>query len=173
MVVSGRAIAAQDAVALFLEEFVTLAEALIERKSLDSRINTLSNSIQENLYRAEDEQSEESPAKMLEELESVLAQAQSLNVAINLTNVNTALGEHGTIMHAIAGRDALKRKAGIIDAILLRSRYRDKRTKTDDIKFVQALDLKTLRSLKDRIAAEARRIDMEIQKANWVTELSE
>jgi hypothetical protein len=161
-----------------------LAEALQERKNLETEIDGLWNSLGANLHRAEDEDAtaDNDPEMILASLVAALDKSEKLTVAINNTNISMPVSDanfsHATIMEAIARRDSLKRRiTGLQGTGQAGGRMahfgRMRRTNKDEIKYVPRMDLSKIRDMSDKLSSELRRLDLDIQRLNWQIDLIE
>lgn len=148
-----------------------LAEALMERKAIKTKMEDLKKRIYQNSRIQEGEQPIEDPIKLIEELHSETKNFEVLIARINQTNNVTHLTEDMTLMEAIVKKDMLNYLH------LIHINLADKATPTHDrfspreIKFIPAIDIVEIRKKADEIAKEYRLLDMKIQEANWNTEL--
>lgn len=101
---------------------------------------------------------------------SACDELESLIRRINRTNAATALGE-GTITDALAHRDALRVRHGLVtaaaDAASGRNQPGMARRLRSELLHVMALPVAGLRAEADRPAREIREVDIAIQRANW------
>lgn len=163
-----------------------LAEALQERKNLDTEIGELWGRLGENLYRPEDDAApDEQPQAILAQIHSRLDRFEYLVTSINRTNVEAHIDEANeeTIMEAIARRETLTRHVnGLKGALGLRGgeihlrvnaiRGRSRTTK-DDLKYVATMPIANIKLVYDKLAAELRKLDNDLQRANWAVDLKE
>lgn len=152
-----------------------LSEALVLRKQLNQQIESLWQRFNANLHRAEDEPTtDDDPTVILTQIQDALNKLEAVTIAINETNnithVEVENEFEGTIMRAIAHRDALNRQIKGLDAAIGSVSYRHRRTK-EDIKMILMIPVATLRDQRDRLAAMYRRLDSALQAANWNTEV--
>lgn len=152
-----------------------IAEALAERAGLDKKIRSLLERAKAAARYAEGEEPLESATELLNEARDAIKRQAQLVAAINLTNAATELEPDVTLTAALAKRAALTAEAAAINAIAVeatgggRDIYRLRRRtelpeKTD-------LPVRELRAEADRIAAEHRALDVQIQQANWQVDL--
>ena len=149
-----------------------LAEALIIRKDLQKRIQQLEQRIKSNVKVQEDEEPLEDPNELMKELHSCLIQLEKLIGRINLTNINTKNAEGLSITQLIAKKDTLTMRIGILrniysEAVNIMDRY--SRT---EIRKECVIDVKQLSKQIDDYSARLRKLDMEIQGLNFLTELA-
>lgn len=151
-----------------------LAEALVERKAAQTKISEINTRLQRIAIIQEGEKAAEDPTILLIELEEVTKKLETLINAINNTNIVSKLSNGQTITSAIAQRDVLRMKTGVIDSLIntLGSTYHF-RTRGSEIKFIPTIDVNDLQKEKDTLAKQYREIDTAIQAANWSFDLVE
>lgn len=148
-----------------------LAEALMERKAIKTKMEDLKKRVYQNSSIQEGEQPIEDPLKLLEELRVETEKFEAIIARINQTNNVTQLSDDMTLMEAIVKKDMLNYLH------LIHINLADKATPTHDrfsrreIKFVPTVDISEVRKKAEEIAKEYRLLDMKIQEANWNTEL--
>jgi hypothetical protein len=148
-----------------------LAEALVERKAAQQKIAELSERLQRAALVQEGETPAEAPATLLAELSEVAARLQALIVAINATNSRATLADGVTLTAAIARRDVLRMRQGVLDALLRSVGSPQYRARGAEIKFVPTVAVPELQRQRDALAREYRELDTAIQAANWAVEL--
>lgn len=150
-----------------------LAEALVERKAAQTKISELNERLQRVAIVQEGETPAEDPAALLEELGQVAIHLENLIVAINRTNSAAVIADGQTLTAAIARRDVLRMRQGVIDALLRTTGSQQYRTRGSEIKFVSTLNVAQLQRERDALAKQYRELDTLIQAANWAIELAE
>jgi len=150
-----------------------LAEALALRAEAARRIEQLRGRIVDNARYQEGEEPAEDAAGLLAQSGQACADLESLIRQINRTNASSPLGA-GTITDAIARRDVLKLRHGIItaaaDAAAGRQRGWNRQLRTE-LTFIAALPVAELRAQADDVARQIRELDTDIQRANWEVDL--
>jgi hypothetical protein len=149
-----------------------LAEALVERKAAQDKVGELSERLQRVSVIQEGEKPAEKPQVLLTELASTCERLEELIVAINYTNSEATLENGTTLTAAIAKRDVLRMKQGVLDN-LIRNSGTQYRMRGTEIKFVTTVDIAKLQRQRDAIAKEYRELDTAIQAANWTADLVE
>ena len=149
-----------------------LAEALIIRKDLQKRIQQLELRIKSNVKVQEDEEPLEDPTELMKELHSCLIQLEELIGRINLTNINTKNAEGQSITQLIAKKDTLTMRIGILRNIYSAATNILDRYSRTEIRQECVIDVKQLSKQIDDYSARLRKLDMEIQGLNFLTELS-
>lgn len=150
-----------------------LAEALVERKAAQQKLAELNERLQRVAVVQEGEQPSEQPAALLAELDEVATRLEGLIVAINRTNGQAALSDGRTFTAAIARRDVLRMRQGVLDALLRSVGSPQYRARSAEIKFVPTVAVPELQRQRDALAKEYRELDTAIQAANWAVELVE
>ena len=149
-----------------------LAEALLERKSLLEKVNTLRARLEENVLVQEGDQPAERPAALLAELEEAIRRLEELIQKINAAN-NAARIEDGlSISEAIVRRDMLKLLRQTLEHIAESASLRQHRYGRMEVKFVATISTADLRRQVDELARDWRTLDASIQAANWTNELA-
>lgn len=153
-----------------------VGEALTLRSELQKRIAQVQGRLE--IWVQEGEEPAEHPTAVLNEMRSMTDELLELITSINLTNAQTTLDGTGegkgiTITQALARRDVLATRAGVLrnaarDAAQSRRRYSQA-----EIRETRLLDAKELQSEVDAISREIRDLDTRIQQHNWTTELIE
>jgi len=148
-----------------------LAEALMERKAIKTKMNELKKRLYQNASVPEEEEPAEDPMELLEELKAETAKFEALVVRINRTNNATRFSDDMSLMEAIIKKDMLNY------LYLVHVNLADKASPIHDrysyreIKFIPTVDIKDIRKRADDIARDYRELNMRIQEINWETEL--
>ncbi|MDM8550194.1 DIP1984 family protein [Desulfobacterales bacterium HSG2] len=148
-----------------------LAEALIERKSVKTKMEEVKKRIYQNAQVQEGDEPTESPSELLEELNRETKKFEEFVIRINQTNNVAKLNNGMTIMEALTKRDMLRYKHYIYTNLADKATPPASRYSQREIKFVPAVSVSELRKKADEIAKECRLLDTKIQEANWITEL--
>jgi hypothetical protein len=151
-----------------------LAEALVRRSDAQKRVEQLRARIKENATYQEGETLNEDPNALIKEAVAVIAGLEDLITKINQTNARATLDSGDTVTAAIARRDMLKLKHSLLthasDAASKDRPCWGRSTRTELVT-VTAVDVPDLRRRADQVAEELRRLDLEVQAANWRVEL--
>jgi hypothetical protein len=150
-----------------------LAEALALRADAARRIEQLRGRIIDNARYQEGEEPAEDAASLLTRSDQVSAELESLIRRINRTNASAPLGA-GTITDAIARRDVLKLRHGLITAAADAAAGRERgwnRQLRSELTFISALPVAELRARADDVARSIRELDIDIQRINWEVDL--
>jgi hypothetical protein len=95
-------------------EQMKLAEALAERADALRRIHDLRDRLTTNVLVQEGESPAEDPRALMAELDRVFGHLETLIARINRTNLQTTLADGTTLTDALARRDVLKQRFGIL-----------------------------------------------------------
>ncbi len=148
-----------------------LAEALMERKAIKTKMEELKKRIYQNSKIQEGGASIENPAALLEELNQEIARFENLIVRINNTNNCVQLENGMTLMQAIVKKDMLHYFHLIHVNLADKATPTHERFSAREIRDIPNIDIGEVRKKADLIAKEYRMLDMKIQECNWKTEL--
>jgi vacuolar-type H+-ATPase subunit I/STV1 len=148
-----------------------LAEALILRADYQKRIEQLKQRLLRNAKVQEGDDPAENPGELINELEQVAAELESLIQRINRTNSTTSLQSEQTIADALAMRDVLRLRHDMYTALAQAATVTRDRFTRSEVKFVSAVDVAAVQREADDLARRHRDLDARIQEANWQTEL--
>lgn len=149
-----------------------LAEALIERADLQTRLSQLDARLHNNAKVQEGETPAEDPNALLEELDRIAARLEQLITAINLTN--SAVTDGGeTLTALLARRDVLKSRVGALRNFLNAASSVVIRGSRSEVVIRSTVDVAALRKEADARAMELRKLDTRIQALNWTADLLE
>lgn len=144
-----------------------LAEGLLLRADLLKKIEQLQNRIRPVLIVSDDKQPQEDPDKLLAQLRKAIQDLETLVVRINKTNNDTLVEGEGTLMEALAKRDALK----MLSEKLRNIRYAAQIDNSGDATLKTTIDIKKLQVEMDQTGRAFRELDSKIQELNWLTVL--
>lgn len=150
-----------------------LAEALLERKNLQGKVEDLRERAAQNALVQEGDEPSELPLELLREMDEAVEQLSSLIRRINATN-NVARLENGlAISEAIVQRDMLELRRAGVDGVLDQAAMRQNRYGRSEIKFVTVVNVTELRKEVDALSQARRELDAQIQALNWSVDLIE
>ena len=152
-----------------------LAEALSLRADAVRRIEQLRSRITSNARIQEGEEPSENAAALLAEARRVFDELVVLIGRINKTNTVVRVGS-GSMTDALAQRDVLRMRHKMLtdaaDAASGRGSVYARQMRSE-LAYVSLLPVADLRSEADSVAKELRLLDVEVQRANWTSELLE
>lgn len=144
-----------------------LAEGLLLRADLLKKIEHLQNRIKPVLIVSDDKLPQEDPEKLLAQLRKAIHDLESIIVRINKTNNETPVEGEGSLMEALAKRDALK----MLSERLRTIRQAAQIYNSGDTNFKTTISIKNLQIEMDQTGRAFREIDSKIQEINWLTQL--
>ena len=150
-----------------------LAEALVERKAAQQKLSELNERLQRAALVQEGETPAEAPAALLSELGEVASRLEGLIVAINATNSRATLPDGATLTAAIARRDVLRMRQGVLEALIRTAGAAQMRARGAEIKLVPTVNVAELQRERDALAKTYRELDTALQAANWAVDLVE
>ena len=150
-----------------------LGEALTNRADLQKRIAQLAGRLQASAVVQEGDTPPEDPARLLDELSEMSTELERLIAAINLTNSTGRLDTGQTVTEALARRDVLGIRQGVLRSAADAVAQAQARYSRSEIRMTRQLDVAAIRKEIDDLAKQRRELDTSIQEHNWTTELVE
>ena len=150
-----------------------LAEALLERKDLKTKVDNLRARAVQSALVQEGDVPAEAPTELLREMNEAIEQLGVLIRRINATNNVTQLPNGTTLSDAIVQRDMLELRRLALDVVLNKAAVRQERFARNEIKFVPTIDVASMRRESDAVAQARRELDTQIQAMNWSADLVE
>ena len=147
-----------------------LAEALILRKDLQTRIARIRDRPFANVLVQEGDKPSEDPSELIARLNETMAELGTLITRINKTNSNTQL-DGKVLADAITERDMTLRKVSILREALQKAADRPNRYSPKEIRSLTPLDVQKEEKIVDQLSYEARVLDAKIQAKNWEVDL--
>ena len=150
-----------------------LAEALIQRKSLQERIQQHQEAIEVAAIAVEGTGPDEDPKALGANLIGIHGELESLIVRIHRTNLTATLESGQTLTEAIARRDTLTARHRFTKSLMDLVLKRNKREawETPVARQAAVLSVKELRASQDALGKELRELDTTLQKANWAVDV--
>jgi len=149
-----------------------LAEALIERADLQTKIAQLEKRMAHNVKVQEGDMPAEDVEELLPQYERLMDTLEVLIIKINKTNNATSF-EDMTLTEAITKRDCLKSKIRVYRDLYHESTISQDRYTRSEIKFVRCVDASKLQNTIDRLSKTYRELDVKMQGLNWTADLVE
>ena len=148
-----------------------LAEALMERKDIKTRMEGLKKRLHANAKVDEGEAPAEPPMALLAELFDEVTAFEQIVARINLTKAATGLDDGMSLVSALIQRDMLRYRHLTLTKLADHAVPSAGRYSARELRSVPAVDVAHVRREADRMAREARQLDARIQRANWTTTL--
>jgi len=150
-----------------------VGEALTKRADLQKRIAQLTSRLQASAVVQEGDTPPEDPATLLDELRQMSAELEHLITAINLTNATGHIADGQTVTAALATRDVLAIRQGVLRSAAEAVTQAQARYSRSEIRMTRQLDVSGVRKEIDDLARQRRELDTAIQEHNWTAELIE
>ena len=150
-----------------------LAEALILRADAQKRIEQLKARLARNAKVQEGEKPAEDPAALIAEFDGVAGQLEDMIKRINRTNATTDLDRGRTIADAIAERDLLRIRHGVLRDLAQNATIQQTRTTKSEVRFTSTVNVGRIQRQADDLAKAHRELDARIQASNWDVSLKE
>ena len=150
-----------------------LAEALANRADVQRRLEQMRGRLSQSALVQENERPPEDPEELLREMERLLAELEGYVERVNRTNLAATLPDGTTLTAALARRDVLGLRYGLLNGLVGAASERVSRYGRAEIRILPTVDIAPLRRRMDEAAKERRELDVAIQSVNWTTELEE
>lgn len=148
-----------------------IAEALSIRKDLQKRIAQLQGRISNNVKVQEGDEPLENPDQLLKELDGCLSQLEDIIFRINATNMQVKNAKGVSLTQLMARRDVLTIRINTLRNVFNTASESQNRYSQSEIRMVTVVDVKKLSKQIDKLSANLRVLDMEIQGLNFSAEL--
>ena len=149
-----------------------LAEALMLRGDLQSKLSELNLRLGNNAVVQEGEQPAEDPRELMQQADEIFAQLEQLIAKINLTNARlTADGK--TMTELLAARECLKKQVSMGRDFLNNASSTGHRARGSEIKVISTVPVAELQKQIDARAMQLRKLEVRIQELNWISDLIE
>ena len=149
-----------------------LAEALLERKSLKEKIESLRSRLGENVMVQEGDTPSEDPTALMSELNDTADALETLIKQINATNNSAQLTDGTSVSEAIVSRDLLRLRRETLEQVAQATSMQQHRYMRTEVRFVPTVSKADLRKQIDGLAKDWRELDARIQAVNWTTDLA-
>jgi hypothetical protein len=150
-----------------------LGEALSLRADAQKRIAQIGSRLQASAVVQEGDTPPEDPARLLAELAGLTTELERLITAINLTNAAGRLPSGQSVTAALARRDVLAIRQGVLRSAVNAVTDQQARYSRSEIRLQRQIDVAALRRELDDLARERRELDTAIQELNWSVDLIE
>ena len=150
-----------------------LAVALANRADVQRRLEQMRGRLAGSALVQEDERPPEEPEELLRETERLLAELEDYIGRINRTNLEATLPDGTTLTAALARRDVLGLRYGLLRSLVGAASDRRQRYGLAEIRVLPTVEVAPLRRQMDEVAQQRRELDIAIQAVNWTTDLAE
>ena len=149
-----------------------LAEALIQRADAQKRVEQLRNRLSRSAKVQEGEQPPEDPQELLAEIDTVITELTRLIQQINRTNASTNFDDNRTLTDALAERDTLMLRRGMLTTLINASQPQMRYGRAE-IKELPTVNVAEIQRQVDDVSRQYRELDTAIQQMNWTIDLIE
>lgn len=147
-----------------------LGEALNRRSDLQKRVAQVQDRLGASALAQEGDEPPERPHELLEELDALCGELQSLIARVNHTNAATKLSNGETVTEALARRDVLDLRLGALRAVVREAtglRGPLSRYSRSEIRMVRQIEVSDIQRQIDQLAKQRRELDTLLQQHNW------
>ena len=148
-----------------------LAEALLLRSDLQTKLASLQQRINNNVLIQEGDELSEDPNALMGEAFSVNTELHHLIAKIHATNAQAKTNTGQSMLSVLNTRDLLTQQHRIIQQAIDSSRRENGRYSSSEIRWVKTITVADLQKQADAISQQLRQNNLEIQASNWQIEL--
>lgn len=148
-----------------------LAEALILRSDIQTRMEQIRNRLSSNIKIQEGDTPTEDPKDILKEYDRLLKEYEELVIKINKTNNETIFEKEKTLADVLVERDVLLKKRNMYYYIYEEGSIRQDRYSNQELKYISVVDIKSIQKEIDNLSKIYRELDTKIQGFNWTIDL--
>lgn len=148
-----------------------LAEALIIRADLQTRISELQTRAEENTKVQQGDSPILDPMKIIAQINEAITQLETIVVKINTSNLQVHLPDGRSMTEALARRDHLRMRWNSLKKIVDSANESVSRYSLSEIKMITVVDVAGLQTQMDELAMQRRQLDIQIQATNWTSDL--
>lgn len=148
-----------------------LAEALLLRNDLQTKLASLQQRINNNVLVQEGDQPSEEPNVLLSNAFAVNIELHDLIKRIHSTNAQAISINGSSLLEVLNARDRLISQHRIVQQAIDNSRRENGRYSSSEIRWVKVISVSELQKQADEISAKLRQNNLEIQASNWQIDL--
>lgn len=148
-----------------------LAEALLLRNDLQTKLASLQQRINNNVLVQEGDQPSEEPNVLLSNAFAVNIELHDLIKRIHSTNAQAKSINGSSLLEVLNARDRLISQHRIVQQAIDNSRRENVRYSSSEIRWVKVISVSELQKQADEISAKLRQNNLEIQASNWQIDL--
>ena len=148
-----------------------LAEALLLRSDLQTKLASLQQRINNNVLIQEGDQASEDANALIQETIAVNQELHHLVQRIHLTNAQAKSIEGNPLLAVLNQRDMLTQQHRVLQQAIDSSRRENGRYSSSEIRWVKTISVADLQKQADAISQQLRKNNLEIQASNWQVEL--
>lgn len=148
-----------------------LAEALLLRSDLKTKLASLQQRINNNVLIQEGDQPSEDPQHLINEAIQINQELHQLIEKIHATNAQAKTISGHTMLSALTARDLLKEQHRILQQAMDNARREPGRYSSSEIRWIKTVSIAELQQQTDEISQQLRKNNLEIQASNWQIDL--
>lgn len=148
-----------------------LAEALLLRSDMQTKLASLQQRINNNILVQEGDTPSEDPNQLIQEASAVNRELHDLIQRIHATNAQAAASNGKKLLELIIERDALTSQHRILQQAIDHSRRENGRYSSSEIRWIKTISVADIQEQADDISKQLRQNNLEIQASNWQVDL--
>lgn len=148
-----------------------LAEALLLRSDLQTKLASLQRRINSNVLIQEGDQPSEDPNALIKEAFAVNSELHALIQRIHATNAQAQTIQGQPLLHVLNERDSLTQQHRILQQAIDSSQRENGRYSSSEIRWIKSISVAELQKQADDISRQLRQNNLEIQASNWQVDL--
>ena len=148
-----------------------LAEALLLRSDMQTKLASLQQRINSNILVQEGDTPSEDPNQLIQEASAVNRELHDLIQCIHATNAQAAASNGKKLLELIIERDALTSQHRILQQAIDNSRRENGRYSSSEIRWIKTISVTDIQKQADDISKQLRQNNLEIQASNWQVDL--
>lgn len=148
-----------------------LAEALLLRSDLKTKLASLQHRINNNVLVQEGDHPSEDPVLLIDEAIQINQELHQLIERIHATNAQAHSVSGQMMLSCLTERDLLKERHRILQQAIDNSRRESARYSSSEIRWVKIISVAALQQQADEISQQLRKNNLEIQASNWQIDL--
>ncbi|MEG2360006.1 DIP1984 family protein [Acinetobacter sp.] len=148
-----------------------LAEALLLRSDLQTKLASLQQRINSNVLIQEGDQPSEDPNALIKEAFAVNSELHALIQRIHATNAQAQTIQGQPLLRVLNARDSLTQQHRILQQAIDSSQRENARYSSSEIRWIKSISVAELQKQADDISRQLRQNNLEIQASNWQVDL--
>ena len=148
-----------------------LAEALLLRSDLQTKLASLQQRINSNVLIQEGDQPSEDPNALIKEAFAVNSELYALIQRIHATNAQAQTIQGQPLLRVLNARDSLTQQHRILQQAIDSSQRENGRYSSSEIRWIKSISVAELQKQADDISRQLRQSNLEIQASNWQVDL--
>lgn len=148
-----------------------LAEALMLRSDLQTKLASLQQRINSNVLIQEGDQPSEDPNALIKEAFAVNSELHALIQRIHATNAQVQTIQGQPLLRVLNARDSLTQQHRILQQAIDSSQRENGRYSSSEIRWIKSISVAELQKQADDISRQLRQNNLEIQASNWQIDL--